>query len=688
MAKKIWIVLAIGVLVSGCVSPDRSAYMRDGVQYGVTAGTFRGRWWSFYERGTSFARGGFHDEAISDFETALINRSRDSWRARTYGLHFVPYFPNRELGVAYYHQGRYEEAAKVLEAALDMVDTARAHHYLGLTRRALIAQGLLDDTDRPTVHADIAPDTLFTEHVVPLHITAADDTGVAEVRLNDRPLAQRSPRDSVTFRERLHLSEGTHEIALDVVDLADKTYRHTRTVTVDLTGPTIGLFAPVEAEVVNAATVLIEGVGVDDHGMAEITLNDRVIASGTGEKRLPFHMEASLAPGENQLVLCARDQAGNETYTTISIYRGDSDTAAARLWLLQQRAPERLVLARADTGILLAGAPEPEDRIVLRSPRSDRPNRHNRAVRVAGEVMTSAGVARIHINDEPFEQLAGAPKEVFSRRVPIDDPVLLETGGNMTVTVSAQDNAGKHLEEHVEVELRPIVWNESASRMPVAVLAFEGHHMDAAGTEYLQRHMYSVLGQRQRFSLLDRDYLENLLTEHELSAALSNRDAALQAGRIIPVHMFLVGDVFDRGESGIEIFLTVVNTETSEIVSVLDGFAPDQSREALEAACAVLSAELERLFPRLSGELVAVRGSDVFFDWTVDDGIIPGMYALVVHEIPGYYDETFGVYIDAEVERVGRARLEAVLDNISRARPVDLYVEGIELEQGMAAITM
>ncbi|MCP4642187.1 MAG: hypothetical protein GY851_17215, partial [bacterium] len=53
--------LALTLLVlAGCAtSPNRSQYVRNGVQYGVTEGTFRGRWWNFYERGRSFSDGRF-----------------------------------------------------------------------------------------------------------------------------------------------------------------------------------------------------------------------------------------------------------------------------------------------------------------------------------------------------------------------------------------------------------------------------------------------------------------------------------------------------------------------------------------------------------------------------------------------------------------------------------------------------
>ncbi len=680
MARHFLVLLLIGVSVLGCTSLDRDAYIRDGMRYGVTSGTFRGRWWSYYERGASFASGKYYEEAASDFQTALINRSRDTWRARTYGLHFVPYFPNRELGIAYYYQGRYQEASDTLESALEMVDTARGHHYLGLTKRALIAQGALEDIDAPSVRTDLAHDSLINEHIIPFNLEASDDLGVAEVRVNDRVLAQRAPGAQVTFQERLQLAEGVHEISIAAMDLADKAHEDTLTVTVDLTGPTIGLFSPTEAEIVGAQSILIEGVCVDNHGVAEISINDRALASGDGARRVPFQTQATLAPGENVLTLTARDLAGNETRTELRVYHGDRDSVAARLWLLQQHSPELLMLAQADGSMLLAEAPEPQDRIVLNSPQKDKPYRHNRAVLVQGEVIAASGVAALRINDQPFEQLTGAPKEAFSRRIPLDDETLVEEGGLMTLAVAAEDAEGHHLEEQVEVELRPVVLNRRETKMPVATLAYPAEGKAATLAEPVRFELDGSLMDLKRFDVLNRLNLEAILTELELSAsALVQARNALQSGQVQPAYVFLAVTVIPQGESGVEIKVDVIDVETSSNLTRLDGFAPNESRDAIRAACEALAAEFNRLYPRLSGELrdLQQRRNQTLlsFNWTVEDGLQEYAYVLIVEE----------VFDDHEV--VGRARLRSITDSQSSA--VLIYLEeGVELEQGMAAITM
>ncbi len=681
----------VSVLILGCTTADNSAYNRDGVQYGVTEGVFRGRWWSYYERGASFLTGKFYDEAIADFETALINRKEDSWRARTYGLHFTQYFPNRELGVAYYYMERYEDAEEQLERALEMVDTARGHHYLSLTRRALIARGALEDKAAPGISTDAGESALLSDHIMPIRIAAADDLGVAEVRLNARVLPQRAEQDSVEFMEQLQLQEGTNEIEVAVTDLADKVKTEKRSLTLDITGPTIGLFTPTDAMVTDMSTLSIEGVCVDKYGIKEIIVNDQKVADGNGEIKLPFASTVSIVPGENRILITARDMAGNETYSQVMVYHGEQKDVAAHLWLLKQRAPELLMLAQEGGAAPLPDVPATGDKIVLKSPRPDKPNRHNRAVRVSGEINTASGVAELVINDQPFDQLTGAPKEVFSRRVPIQDEKLLEQGGRMKVAVAAKDKDGQAMTEEVDVELRPVSLNTLESKMPVAVMAFEGHETEAALPEQMRLMLEEQLLARKRFRTLDRIQLQAVLTEQQLAAALANPAEAIQIGKVTPAHVLLLGDVFQHSD-GVELKVRIVSTETSDVISIIDGYAKQQDGEGFKAACESLAVQLEKLYPRMSGELLAVRdkgGSpELYFDWTSEDGLQPGAYAVIVYEEPAEYDEVLGEYFGPFTTEVGRARLEDINDRMSRARPMEILTEDIKLEQGMAAITM
>ncbi len=685
---------SLALLAGGCAVGASYVKTKDGVEYGVTRGTFRGRWWSYYERGSSYMAGGFLAEAEADFLKALDGRARDSWRARTYGLHFTEYFPVRELGVCLFRQGRVDEAESRLAEALGMVDTERAHAFLDAVKKAKIARGdLRDDTD-PQLAANLTPARIISERELPVEATVADDTGVAEVRVNEKRVTQRGSKTEMAVKETVVLDEGVHEITVAAKDLADKETTAKVEVTVDLTGPTLGIFNPIEPTVTPQNTVILEGAAADKHGVTRVSVDKRLLAESPGAPRLPFSAELPLARGENSFIVASRDMAGNETRSAVKVFQGDPESAEARLWLLRQRHPEGLVLAAGDGALavtmLLAQDPAPEGdgEIRLKSPQPDKPYRHSRTMTVSGEVVAKEALTSLTINGQPVEQLTGAPKESFNRRIPLGDGP--EPEGRIQVAVRAEDAGGRVLDKTVDIEVRPVALNSVESRMPVAVLAFAGADVAEADVARLRAETEGALSARARFRQLDRENLQQVLTEQQLAAALADPAQAISLGRLVNAQIFLVGELFPRDEKGIEIKVRVIGTETSDLVAVLDAYVEDKADGAqVKRAGDALAAQLEALYPRLSGEILAVRGQELLVDWTREDGVREGAYMLVVKETPPWVDEDTGeVLAPPEFAPVGRARLESPGAANTRAKTVDINVEDAQLEKGMPAVTM
>lgn len=693
MGRRIAAVLLLGAVIGACVSDTKSPYVRDGVKYGVTRGVFRGRWWSYFERGSSFMAGGFYKEAVSDYEKALAGRNRDSWRARTYGLHFVEYFPNRELGVARYHLGEYDAAEKLLQRSLEQIDTERGHYYLDLVKKAKIAQGLLEDTSEPEVGVVLPKAEIIASRELSFKIDAKDDVGVAAVKVNGEKLHQRGSKEQVDFQKEVTLDEGKHEIEVAAVDLADKEVIQKVEVTVDLTGPTIGVFAPIEPTVTPEGTVLLEGATVDKNGVTAVTVDERILSESEGVPRLEFDSELPLGDGENTFILAARDVAGNETRSAIKVFKGNPESPEAKLWLLQQKYPERMKLASANPAaidLLLSAVSEEGEKIRLKSPDPSRPYRHNRTLRVAGEVVTRTKVAALTINGEPFTDLTGAPKESFNKRIPIDIPAGDTSGQRITVAIHAEEEGGAALDKQFEVEVRPVELASRESRMPVAVLAFAGQGLEPAASERLRLTTEAQMIEQNRFRVLDRSRLQDVLNEQQLAAALADPNQAISLGKVTPAQIFVVADVFNYEQKGLELKARVISTETSDLLKTLDVFIDDrENAQAVKQGCDALAAQLAQLFPRLSGEIVSVRDQELLVNWTTEDGVREGAYLLVVQEQAPWIDESTGEVLEpGEFVEVGRAKILTVSPTGSKARTVERKEEGVTFEKGMPAITM
>ena len=77
---KLWRLVAPALLVSlistACAVEKAPVYREDGVEYGVVDGLFRSRWWNYYERGCSYAEGGYWEDAEADFKKALKQETK------------------------------------------------------------------------------------------------------------------------------------------------------------------------------------------------------------------------------------------------------------------------------------------------------------------------------------------------------------------------------------------------------------------------------------------------------------------------------------------------------------------------------------------------------------------------------------------------------------------------------------
>ncbi len=690
MSRRFAAAMLLAALVAACASDTKTAYQRDGVSYGVTQGVFRGRWWSYYERGSSFLAGQYLDEAVADFDRALALRSSDSWRARTYGLHFTEYFPNREMGIALFELGRLEEAETYLRKSLGQVDTDRTHYFLDQVTRAKLAQGTVQDTDAPAVDTSVETGTIIATRELSIEVDAVDDVGVSEVTVNGDALPQRGSSETVRLKQDLLLKEGTHEIQVAATDLSDKVEKTTVEVVVDLTGPTIGIFSPIEPAVTESGEIILEGATVDKNGVASVSLGEREVARGNGRKRVSFNTPLPLGAGENTFILAARDVAGNETRSAIKVFKGNPNSTEAKLWLIKQKFPERLKLAAlpgVTLDMLLAQPAETTAEIRVKSPSPDRPYRHNRTLRVSGEVVTQSKVTSLTINGEAFESLTGAPRESFNRRIPIDT-----AEDKVAINIEATDDAGAAMKQSFTVEVRPVELDTPESRMALAVLSFAGQNVDGSVSEALRVNTEGALQKLDRFRLVDRMQLEQVLTEQQLGA-LADPETAISLGKIANAQAFIVADIFSHEQSGLEIKARVIDTETTDLVAIVDVFIEDGSDVAsVTKGCRKLAAQLNDLFPRLSGELRSDarvrRGAEEFLvDWGKADGVRPGMQMLVIQEDP-WIDEDTGEVLEVDYLPVGRARIVSVTDTSAKARSVEINEEGVKLEKGMPAITM
>ena len=98
-------------------------------------------WHKSYQQGVDLLNIGDYNNAIVKFQASLNKKPEDKSRVRTYGMHFIAYFPNREIGIAFYFIGNASKAEFYLRQSLRQEPSERAQVYLTKIKSEPITPG-------------------------------------------------------------------------------------------------------------------------------------------------------------------------------------------------------------------------------------------------------------------------------------------------------------------------------------------------------------------------------------------------------------------------------------------------------------------------------------------------------------------------------------------------------------------
>jgi len=325
--KALIIIFCIITMLCGCKTPPMSEPVKkDGKVYGVTKGSFRHRWWNYYERALSFADGSFWKEAEDDLREAIRQREDDQRRARTYGFHFTDYFPHRELGVVLFNQDRLEEAIKELATSLSTWKSSKAELYLDRARKALLEKKKTDKLVPEIIIRSPAQGALTNRLSVVIQGTARDDTFVRHIRIGEKDVRVDISNQEIPFHAEVPLVPGENRIRVSVSDLTGKTSQAVVTVNADRVGPVIRIDEPGEGDPIPSAGLSVRGYAVDNSGIAEWRVNGEKF-SHDGSRELQIQKEIALHSGKKELIIEVQDRAGN--VTSAKILLGESPERAS-----------------------------------------------------------------------------------------------------------------------------------------------------------------------------------------------------------------------------------------------------------------------------------------------------------------------------------------------------------------------
>jgi len=679
------IAVAAAVIVSaviGCAVPAGPVYEKNGRRYGAVDGLFNGQWNDYYLRGVSYAGGGYWADAAADFKEALKGRPQDQRRARTYGLHLMDYFPNRELGIACFHLHRYDEAVELLSTSLSQVETARAKFYLNKSRKMLIQeQGL--DNGPPSVRIADPPDGFVTNQLsVPVSYVAADDQFVSGVTVGGRDARMELARKETAGREDIPLHDGDNSIAVQARDLSGRlSLPATVRVRVDREGPLLFM----DGEPDSRGGVAVSGTAIDASDIVKATLCGRPLALVRGRiVTIEEYIPAERIRGSVSLAFAAEDSAGNITRGSIRL--SPSGTPATGCSSLEASAGNDAVMsdapgylpARPGVSFALAAAADgqrgPGPSVDLKGLQEGQTVFFD-ALFVEGRVTAPRGVKSIAVNGR---QLFASPDEaslgsllremtgrrktsfVFSRLVSLAE-------GVNTVVVSLTDGAGETVTRKLTVIRRVSAVRKIGSRLAVAVCPFKQPPSAAAQlSDYVQTFLTAALVNQQRFYVLERAELERILAEQQLSQEdIFNQDTAVRLGRMMAAETVLAGDIFATDHS-VEIAARMIDAETSLILAEKDVYWEGSPAEGFREILEGLAHKFREHFPLCEGKIIRVTGEGALVNIGSESGLARGMRMVAFREDDLLIDPDTGQNLGADTEVLGVLAVRDVYPKYAR----------------------
>jgi hypothetical protein len=583
--QHLFILLALILsLLNGCALQPGPVCVKNGKTYGRTSGIFRSQWDDYYERALSYMEGECYPEALCDLNEALKQRFRDQWMARTYGIHFIDYFPHREKGLIHYLTGDYDAAKSELELSLQHELSAKAFFYLDRVRNRIMEQEKRV-VSIPHLTVRLPPgrsggyDEIWTRYD-PITVSgiAEDEQYISEIVLAGRPVFIEVSAKRVEFREDLKLTQGRHEIDITARNLLGGTAKRKIIIHVDRTGPLIILekFDP---------GVGIQGYIYDDSGIRSLIVDGEPAFVPEG-KDVAFSLP--IRPGIKGMTLLAADRLGNQTLAQVNAG-------------ISAHSPYPLLVALnlADVTTIVQAPPAlPGSTNTLRpeitlSGWRDEKTAFLERVYIDGQVRGQSNIQELSINNTPVHQRAG--RIIFFNHL-----IALKEGKN-TIRIRARDESGNTSIKEVCITRRiPRVF-QLEQRYSLAMYPFDNTYLTAEPGLF-QYLFLRNLADRNRFQIMVRKKLKKILHEQKLDLGSKSPPQEVK-----PPLSTLLGTIYET-RNGIEIVTRLIDNKTSKILAIKDVYNDSKDHSALKSLAYKLAEKFHREFPLIDAMITQTTG--------------------------------------------------------------------------------
>ena len=606
---------------------------KDGKSFGTVNGAFRSRWWNFYERGLSYLEGECYSHALHDLKEAVDQNIYDKRMARTYGMHFIDYFPHREIGIIHLLMGNLNDAKEELEKSIEYMPSDKARFYLDKVRQKLIQSSSLE-SHAPKIF--IEPLILSKDDPVILSGRVQDNHFIAKLRVNNETVFLKETQKDVNFTHSMFLENGSYSIPIQVENLLGGIAKQTIVVIVDRQGPLISIETKKNScDQTNCQVILHI---IDETHISSIAVNDKPYAFEKG-KAISLPLSIQLLNADNEkLKIIASDELGNTTKATIPTNQIRKISSLYSLLASSDSIGKEIIPSQNPPSIFLNDWQTHQvvylDRIYLE-----------------GFIQGENPIESLTINNNPVHFHKG--HFVF-----FNYPMTLKEG-DTTITIRTEDSIGNWQEKQISITRRIPSVLQLKNRLRMALYPIEESNDDSntLNKSFFNYFVKTLLTQN-RFRLLERDMLKPLLDE------LYMQSFTIHPSAIVPemeaAHVSLRG-WFISTRQGIEIVVRIIDNETTQILAIEDVFSEQKDNQALEDLSKRLALKINHNFPIVSGQIIRSNGDTLFLNIGKDD--IKSNRRFIIYKNQGN-----GTTVDQNI--IGYAHVNHVKDHESEAQTI------------------
>ena len=596
----------------------------------------RPNWWNYYQRGIAYSLNSKWENAADDFEIALgikkgaiYSEFNEKRRAKTYGLHFLKdYFPHRELGICYFHEGMYEEAEKELSLSIEMLPSSRAKLYLNKTRQAQFSRVEKQPTNPIQIHVNMGSDVLFTNK--PFVHLIGDITSpyrVSQLSINGKAVFIELAEKHYDLKKKVALSHGKQRISIKAFDLAGNQREWYRDVIVDLKGPSLS-FSPSPEDPENLVKIII----IDDVALDSVTIDGKTI--NVPKQKQIYEHRLNLKPNR-KIKIEAIDGGKNRTI----LESNTGNLLKASIQSQKHHPDRRLASASIEAENLTARFPKTKTRKNWKS------DLHSTFSTTTNFDLASANPVPQKIPDTMPPRLRVYPSVINRTMVTTEfyvlDVEVMDSGYIDSVTftlnnqhetrqlrdykfvkhrftqtlelqphenklkVTARDWAGDEKEIEFIIERKmDFTWREDL-RITAQVLPPDKSKLESLRTmDLYSMFLQALLRTPRRLNIVERnsEAMKRLMMELKLSESqLADQLRAVKTGKLTPSDWLLQGYISQwSGNENWDFVINLVDVTSSEYVLTTDIHFTGFSLDHIEFQLSALVEKLNQQLPTLS----------------------------------------------------------------------------------------